>query len=230
MILAYHRINPWYNDALTVKPEYFKKQIEYLISKKFLIVPVEEYLKENKKILKRKIVITFDDGFADNFWFAFDILKSFRIFPLIFLIVDYTGTNKIFSRYKDKEKDRFLNWKEINEMIKEGVEIGSHTLTHPHLTQISEKTAKEEIISSKKIIEDKTGKEIKFFCYPYGEFNEKIIDFVKLAGYKGAFVTPKRGQKIKWTDFTMKRIGIYGHNNFFIYKLKIWKEYLKGKI
>jgi len=229
MMLTYHRNNSKYRDSLTIRHEYFKKQIEYLISKKFLFIPINEYIENYNKNSKKKIIITFDDGFADNFWFACNILKEFGINPLIFLIVNYIGTDKIFSRYKDKEKDRFLNWDEIKEMLKYGVEFGSHTLTHPHLIQITEEEAKKEIFDSKKIIEDKIGKEIKFFCYPYGEYNEKVVEFVEMAGYKGAVVTPKKNMKIINSKFTMKRVGIYGHNSFFIFKLKIWKEYLKEK-
>ncbi|MCM8818098.1 MAG: polysaccharide deacetylase family protein [Candidatus Omnitrophica bacterium] len=229
MILAYHRINPYYKeDVLTVNLDNFKQQINYLISKNFEFLSMEEYI-ELKENLNSKVVITFDDGFSDNFYFAFEILSKFNIKPLIFLIVNYINTDKIFSRYKDREKDRFLNWKEINEMLEYGVEFGSHTLTHPHLTQIPEEKAKEEIFISKKIIEDKIGKEVKFFCYPYGEFNEKIIEIVKMAGYKSAVVTPKKYRKIQNSIFAMKRIGIYGHNSFLIFKLKIWKEYLKEK-
>lgn len=229
MILAYHRINPWHKeDPLTVSPENFKKQMLYLISKNFDFLQMKTYITLKKNICK-KIVLTFDDGFADNFWFALEIFKKFDIKPLIFLVVNFINTTKIFSRYNDIEKDRFLNWNEINEMLKIGIEFGSHTLTHPDLTKIPEKIAKKEIFTSKKIIEDKTGKEVKFFCYPYGKFNEKIIDLVEMAGYEGAVVTPKRNQKIPTTKFTMKRTGIYGHNSFLIFKFKIWKEYLKRR-
>ncbi len=226
MILAYHRINPWYkNDALTVNPDNFERHLKYLISKNFQPVSFNGLREKNK----RKFMITFDDGFADNLWFAYEILKKFNLKPLIFLVVDYVGSDKIFFRYKDKEKDRFLNWEEVKWMGENGVEFGSHTLTHPHLTEISEKKAKEEIVISKKKIEDKIGMEVKFFCYPYGEFDEKIIEIVKKAGYKAAFVTPKKRKKIKNSIYTLKRIGIYGHNSFLIFKFKIWKEYLIGK-
>lgn len=229
MILAYHRINPWYKeDSLSVNPLSFKKQIDYLVSKNFEFLTMEEYIKFRKNTFK-KLILTFDDGFADNFWFALEVIKKFNIKPLIFLIVNFINTDILFPRYKDVGKDRFLTWNEINEMLKYGVEFGSHTLTHPHLTQISHEKAKEEISISKKIIEDKIGKKVKFFCYPYGEFDERIIDFVKSSGYEGAVITPKKYSKFQITEFTMKRVGIYGHNSFFIFKIKICKEYLKEK-
>ncbi|MCM8772859.1 MAG: polysaccharide deacetylase family protein [Candidatus Omnitrophica bacterium] len=227
MVLSYHRVNPWYkSDALTVNIEEFKKQIEYLIFKKFKFLKADEYISTGNEI-RKKVLLTFDDGFADNYWFAYEFLEKLNIKPLIFLVVNYINTDKIFLRYKSVEKDRFLNWKEIFDMAKNGVEFGSHTLTHPHLTLLSEEKIKEEIINSKKMIEDKLGKEVKFFCYPYGEFNKKIEEIVKKSGYKKAFVTPKRFRRTYYSNFTIKRVGIYGHNNFLIFKFKIWKEYLK---
>ena len=226
MILCYHRINPWYeNDALTVKPEKFKRQINYFISKKFEFMNLEQYVSFSRK--NKKIVITFDDGFADNFLFPYEILHNLNLPFIIFLTVNFIGTEKLFSRYKDKERDRFLNWNEVIEMSKNGVEFGSHSLTHSDLTKLEKEEIEKEIIDSKKIIEDKTGKEVKFFCYPYGFYNKEVIEIVEKAGYKGAVVNRKR--KMKITKYTMPRIGIYGHNSSFTFKVKIWREYIREK-
>ena len=227
MILSYHRVNPWYDrDAITVSPTKFSKQIFYLLSKNFQFLTTERYVQEFfTQKSNKKVVISFDDGYVDNLWFAFQILKDLKISPIIYLTVSYIGTNILFPRYKDTSKDRFLNWQEVLQMAKDGVEFGSHTLTHSYLTKIDRKQAEREIIESKKIIEDKIGKEIKFFCYPYGDFNSEIIEIVKKTGYKGAVVVRKKGMKI--TKFTLPRVGIYAHNNNLIYRAKIWREYIK---
>lgn len=226
MILCYHRINPWYDkDVLTVEPEKFKKQINYFLSKKFEFINIEQYLSSYRK--NKKIVITFDDGFRDNFLFAYEILQNLNIPFIIFLTVNFIGTEKLFSRYKDKEKDRFLNWNEVIEMAENGVEFGSHSLNHPDLTKLKKEEKEKEIIDSKKIIEDKIGKEVKFFCYPYGFYDKKVIEVVEKAGYKGAVVNRRRNMEI--TRYSMPRVGIYGHNNFFTFKIKIWREYIREK-
>ncbi|MCM8810753.1 MAG: polysaccharide deacetylase family protein, partial [Candidatus Omnitrophica bacterium] len=167
MILAYHRINPWYkDDPLTVNPENFEKQISYLLKRGF------KQVENDYEKIEKNLIITFDDGFYDNIIFGLPLFKKLKIKPIIFVIVGYVSTDKIWDRYKDYEKDRFMKWEEIKEIINQDIEIGSHTLSHPHLTQITLEKAKEEIFSSKKVLEDKIGKEVKFFCYPYGEFNE----------------------------------------------------------
>jgi len=226
MILAYHRVNPWYRkDALTVSPEQFERQLRYILKRLHPAFPsILPAIKSND------FLITFDDGYADNLWYAIPVLKKFGIAPIIFLTANYIGMDYIFSRYTDKEKDRFLRWDEVKKMSDEGVVFGSHSLSHPHLPHLPDSQLWIEVAYSKKIIEDKTGKTVDFFCYPYGDFDERVIEKVQLAGYKSAFVTLQKGKNIKESDYTFLRTGIYGHNNFLAFKVKIWKNYLRGKI
>ena len=229
MILAYHRVNPWHGgaDALTVSPGEFERQVKYLLGRKFKSVNPPDYFPvSSKKAGAEGLLITFDDGYADNLWYAMPVLKKYGIAPVIFLTVNYIGTRDLFGRYKDSEKDRFLNWREVKEMSAEGVVFGSHTLSHPHLPQLSEDRLDYEISESKKIIEDNTGKEAGIFCYPYGDFDERVIDAVRKAGYKGAVVTPGVRRRIKRGDYAVPRTGIYGHNGFPVFRMKIWKDYL----
>lgn len=226
MILAYHRINPWYGkDALSVTADCLEKQIKYLLKKKFR--PVSPYALSTPGLLD--FLITFDDGYADNLWYAIPVLKKFGITPVIFLTVDYIGSDHIFDRYRDKEKDRLLNWDEVKNMSGEGVVFGSHSLSHPRLTQIADDRLWIEISDSKKTIEDRTGKEVSFFCYPYGDFNEKVIEMVKKAGYKAAVVTAGVRKSVRDSAYTLSRIGIYGHNSFLAFRMKIWRYLLVEK-
>lgn len=228
MILAYHRINPWHKkDALTVLPESFERQMRYLIKRKFRSVLPEEYISNRLlSAVRYPFLVTFDDGYADNLWYALPLLKKFSIKPLIFLTVNYVGTEDIFKRYRDKGKDRFLNWQEVKEMSVENVTFGSHSLSHPHLPGVGKEKLWAEVAESKKIMEDKTGREVDFFCYPYGDFDQRVIESVQKAGYKGAFVTPGIKRKIKKSIYTLTRTGVYGHNDFLTFRIKIWKDYL----
>jgi len=229
MILAYHRINPWYpEDALTVQPENFERQMKYLL-KKFKSVSPADYISGGLEDFPGSMLVTFDDGYADNLWYAMPVLKKLGIRPVIFLTVNYTGKKEIFKRYKNAERDRFLDWGEVKEMSSEGVVFGSHSLSHPHLPQMDDKSLRAEVEDSKKAIEDATGGEAFLFCYPYGDFNERVVAAVEKAGYSGAVVTPGMKRKIRAGRYTMPRTGVYGHNGFMAFKMKIWKSYLKEK-
>ncbi len=222
MILAYHRINSWYvNDALSVSAEMFEFQIRFLLRKGYEPVSLRQYVRE--KDSGKVFCITFDDGFADNFLVAFPIMKKYGIKPTIFLIAHSIGTEKIHEKYKDREKDRYLKWKEVQDMLKAGVDFGSHTLTHPKLTELSRKDAWNEIFGSKKFIEKNIGQRIDFFCYPYGIQNEKVREAVKNAGYLGAVITNWKG---KHDLYSLPRIGVYGHNSLFAFRVKLWRANL----
>ncbi len=226
MILAYHRVNPWYrDDALTVSPENFDRQLAYLVKKRFRIVSLSEYLTIPQSAIRnpqsRMAVISFDDGYADNLLYAWPVLKKYGVKPVIFLTVNYIGTEKVFPRYKDAEKDRLLRWKEVQTLAREGVEFGSHTLTHPRLTGLDRKDAWDEIFQSRKRLEENLGRGISYFCYPYGDWNRTIAEAVKNAGYKGAVLTGRSNPT--GSPYTLPRAGIYGHNSFLVYRIKIWR-------
>lgn len=232
MITAYHRVNPWYEeDALTVFPGNFERQLRYLINRRFRPVLPEEYLANYTmpSVRCRMLLTTFDDGYADNMWHAMPVFKILGITPLIFLTVNYVGTGDIFKRYSDREKDRFLNWREVRDMSVEDAVFGSHSLSHPHLPRVDDAALAAEVSDSKKAIEDRTGRQIDFFCYPFGDFDERVIDAVRNAGYKGAVVTPGAAKRTVKGVYTMQRTGIYGHNSFNTFRIKIWKDYLTEK-
>ncbi|MCM8764575.1 MAG: polysaccharide deacetylase family protein [Candidatus Omnitrophica bacterium] len=226
MILAYHRINPWYpKDALSVNPEMFESQIKFLLEKGFEPVSLYQYIDEKEKH-KKKFCITFDDGFVDNFIFAFPFLKKHGIRATIFITAHFIGTDRLHRNYTDREKDRYLRWKEVQEMLRANIDFGSHSLRHPDLTTLDRKQAWDEIFESKKFIQKNIGRKIDFFCYPYGKQNKKIREMVKNAGYLGAVVT---NWKNKPDRYALPRIGIYGHNSFFIFRMKLWLEKIRER-
>ncbi|MFA5644879.1 MAG: polysaccharide deacetylase family protein [Candidatus Ratteibacteria bacterium] len=220
MILAYHRINPWYSDdALSVTPASFSRHIDFLLSKGFSPLSLAKYIREGYPA--KTFCISFDDGYADNFHFAWPILQKYRIRPIIFLSLHYIGTEKLLPRYHDKEKDRFLSWKEVQTLSREGVDFGSHGLTHPKLTSLDRKKIWIELFQSKKELERNLGKKIEFFSYPFGDFNDAIANTVKNAGYTAAVVTSRALKKPD--PYRIPRVGIYGHNSFLVYRIKVWK-------
>jgi Predicted xylanase/chitin deacetylase len=104
-----------------------------------------------------------------------------------------------------------MNWEELSFLVKEGVEIGSHTLTHPFLTKIPPAEARREIEDSKKLLEDKLGVEVKGFCYPYGDHNREVVEMVKKAGYQYAFTTLKGTYAQSPSKWEIRRIYASGY-------------------
>ena len=205
-ILMYHSINPEpnrYIELLIVKPEVFRRQMRFLKEHHYNVVPLSEVadlIKNNKKVPPRTVAITFDDGYKDNYTYAFPILKEYNFPATIFVIVNEVGR---------PEQDR-LSWDDIAVMQASGlITFGSHTLTHPYLPDItSPSVIKKEIGDSKKILEEKLGRKVDSFCYPGGRFDARSRQAVIDAGYSLA-VASNPGKKFSDNDlFVLKRLRI----------------------
>jgi peptidoglycan/xylan/chitin deacetylase (PgdA/CDA1 family) len=229
-IIAYHRVNDFRQDMLTVNTELFHQQMSYLKKKGYQSINLDDlvsfYLNRDSNLPDKPIVITFDDGFQDNYLYAFPILNEFGFKATFFLILDLIGTDIIFEKNKmdkpDLSKDKMLSWNEIKKMHEEGMKFGAHTCSHTNLLNISQKQAEQEIFGSYSKFVQQMDYPPLFFCYPYGVFDEGIKILVKRAGFRGAVVTPNC--HLEEEDlFALFRVGIYGHNNLQTFKFKISK-------
>ena len=215
-ILMYHSIDPEQNPcirALIVSPQSFQRQMRFLKKNRYNVITLQalaNLLRDKKKIPPRTLAITFDDGYKDIYEYAFPILKEYNLPATVFIIVNEVG----------REQNDRLNWEEIRQMQASGlITIGSHTLGPQPLIDIkSEEGLRRQIIASKKLLEDKLGKEVYAFSYPEGRFNAHIRDLVMEAGYKVA-VSTSPGKKFSSDDiFALKRLRISStSDNLFVF-------------
>lgn len=202
-----------------VKPKDFEKQMNWFYKNNWKSFTISELVKLDE-IPEKSFVITFDDGYEDNFTNAFSVLQKYNFKATIYLV-----PNQTINHWEEKNTtvlSNLLNEKQILEMQNSGlIEFGSHTLSHVNLSTISDEQLINELRESKKEVENITKKECEAFAYPYGKFDDKIVQAVKNAGYKNATVV-KRGLFEQNDDiFTIKRIGILGTESFFDFILKI---------
>jgi len=243
VVLTYHRINDQLPEGeLVVHPREFEIQMKFLnfYRKKFQIISMEEMIEyfvassvdnRKRKAVRTKILITFDDGYRDNYTHAFPILKKHRFPAAVFLTTDYISTEYKKERYKNAPWSMdYLNYGEIKEMKASGIRFGAHTATHPHLREIDLDEAKKEILKSYESVREISGNDNIPFCYPYGEFNEEIKQIVKKCGFSCAFsVAP--GINYRNQDlFEIKRIDVLGGDSFSSFKYKVTDKYKGEKI
>jgi len=228
LILAYHRVLPDVKGTggIAVSCKDLEKQLIYLKNKKYTFITLEELAaKIDQKLTEKYCVITFDDGYKDNYSYALPILKQLNIPATIFLTVNNIGTKEPFYwDLKNKtlftESDQALSWDEIKEMKAAGMEFGSHTLSHYELPLLEEEEMIREAAESKKIIDDKLNQNTLSFCYPRGNYRDDLAGILKDCGYKIAVVTPYIDKLVE-TNYTLKRVGIYTGDNMLKFKIKV---------
>ena len=202
-----------------VKPKDFEKQMNWFYKNNWKSFTISELVKLDE-IPKKSFVVTFDDGFEDNFLNAFPILKKYNFKATIYLV-----PNQKTNHWEEKNTSvlsNLLNNEQILQMQNSGlIEFGSHTLSPVNLSTINDEQLLNELKKSKEEVEKITNQECEAFAYPYGKFDDNIVNSVKRVGYKNATVV-KRGLFKKDDDvFTIKRVGILGTESFFDFLLKI---------
>jgi len=197
-IMMYHSVNyETQKNVNTVHPQNFARHLEFLKKNHYQVISLPELVQAiaaHKPLPRKSVVITFDDGYEDNYTHAFPLLKRFGFPATIFLIADEIG------------KAGYLTLEQIKEMEKAGVTIGAHTRTHAYLPELSVDRQLEEVTGSKKILEKKLGHPVEHFAYPNGGFSEQIKILVREAGFKAACATNRGYDRLNQDRYELKRI------------------------
>lgn len=225
-ILMYHRVNSYRKNELSVTPAQFRNQLDWLKARGFRHMRMTEL--ESGLITKAdnrpRLILTFDDGYEDNYVNALPILKEYGYTAIFYLAANYIDTSKMYPLDIEEsnrlEQNRLMNWGQVLDMLREGMEIGSHTMNHSVLARISLEDAKREIIESKQKLEQKLQIEITSFCYPGGCFEEQHTLLVKKAGYLSA-CTASPGIWHGHDLFKLPRVPILSSDIFFVFKQKL---------
>lgn len=197
-ILAYHQVS-LDDDIYSVTADQFEQQMSYLSENGYTPIDLQQLFDsyEGKVTLPKKpIIITFDDGYKDNFLAALPIMEKYNMRSTVFVITDLVGTPE------------YLSWQQIAEMQERHTEIGSHTMKHVGLGSVSADQQRIEIVGSKAALEQQLGKPIKFFAYPYGQFTSVTEQLLREAGYQGA-CSGIAGLNNKGVDaYALKRVNV----------------------
>ena len=215
-VLAYHSvdpdqtfIDPW---RMNLHPVQFENHLKFL----------SRY--------KGKFAITFDDGYKNNFTYAYPLLQKYGFKATFFVTTDFID-GKISSKdiWPVTKPFEPLSQEEIKKMSDNGMEIGSHAKTHMHFLNMDPASIEHEVGYSKKRIEQITGKEVVSFAYPISipmNKSRQLADILKKYGYKKAYVKTMGLNDGNLKDaFSLKRIRIYKEDNLFRLQMKIRGAY-----
>jgi len=216
-------------NRLRVQPAVFEKQLIWLKNNDFKSFTLSE-LAILENIPEKSVVITFDDGYEDNFKNAFPLLQKYCFKATIYIVFNRFEHNWATDKDLDKasselNNEKMLSDEQIKTMIKSGlIEIGSHTLDHPNLCKLNKKEQEKQLLESKKQIEKIFDIKCDAFAYPFGFYDEDSLSIVENAGYTNATTTVNGVfDKNKYSNFEIPRIMISGRQGLFAFILKMKK-------
>jgi len=232
-ILMYHGINnvlgsshPYFET--NTSPDAFASQMRYLRDSGYTPITLDGAVQTLKAsdIRPRSVVITFDDGFRDFYTRAMPILQAHGFAATMFVVSSFMGTR--IERFVDRE---FMTWGEVREVESLGVQIGSHTVSHPQLHQVSLKDVKRELGESKQTIEDQLGKSITSFSYPYAfpeqddAFKVELRQGLASAGYASGVTTVIGSAGLRDDRYFLPRIPANVYDDLSLFQAKLEGAY-----
>jgi peptidoglycan/xylan/chitin deacetylase (PgdA/CDA1 family) len=213
--LLYHRLLPKTEAHLigdsdrsyVVTAEAFAEQMAYLAGNDYTTLSLDEfigYIERGRPLPKNPVVITFDDGFASNYRYAFPVLRKHGMKATIFMTPERETTN--FKKHAPL--DAPLSDEQLRELDRNGVAIESHGMTHRYLTELDDRTARWELTASKATLESTLEKEIRYLAIPSGAYSRKLRRLAIEAGYRAVFCMLK-GSNNKASDrFALRRLVV----------------------
>ena len=198
-ILMYHSISdedP--SNNLLVPPAMFEEQMAWLEANEFTAMNLDEALEamETGKVPKRPVVITFDDGYSDNYTSAFPSLKNHGLKATFFVITD--GVDNGY----------YMSTDMLKEMQAAGMSIENHTANHLELDKLSREDAYDAIKRGQDFLRDNIGSDANYLCYPVGKYNDETIAREEELGIKAAVTTQGGIASINDGIHTLKRVRI----------------------
>lgn len=172
-----------------------------------------------------KVVITFDDGYLDNLEYAVPILKKYGFTATCYVVAGRTGAHNVWDSDYLGVKKPTMNLAQLQAWLAAGMEIGSHTCTHPRLDQLDLADAAQEVETSRSVLTSMLGISVEHFCYPYGQFTDSTVELVKRCGYRSAVATRRGIARSNDDPYRLPRVSVHGDGSWFKFLLKVATRY-----
>lgn len=230
-ILMYHMVREHIDGArfngLRVTPAAFAKQLAYLKRQGWQFWFLSEVL-QAKQLPEKTVVITFDDGFEDNYTQALPLLKKYDAKATLFLVEqrsdnDWSSKKKAHHNEGELMREPKLSDAQVREMLDSGLfEIGGHSLSHADFSKLSPEQKRTEIATSRALQTQKFPGSHQSYAYTFGIYDKQDMALVQELGYLGA-VTTKEGisDNIDAQRFELPRVKVAGKKDFLHFKLSL---------
>jgi peptidoglycan/xylan/chitin deacetylase (PgdA/CDA1 family) len=212
LVACYHAVSDSWPHVLAVSPSVLSKQLGLLLRLRYRPASLPTVLASRSRLLH----VTFDDGFA-SVERAVPVLQRLGIPCTVFVCPDYADGGRPLDIPELEEQvgaypDELttMSWSQLRDLPNHLVEIGSHTLSHAHLTRLADGDVADELTESRRRIEDELGRPCRYLAYPFGEEDARIRAAAHAAGYSAAFALAAAPRPVD--DFAIPRIGLFRHD------------------
>jgi peptidoglycan/xylan/chitin deacetylase (PgdA/CDA1 family) len=209
LVLCYHAVSDSWSDQLAVPARLLEEHVTSLVHRGYRPVTASEALVGRAGSFH----VTFDDAYK-NVEEGLAVLERLRIPATVFACSGYAEDGRALDVPELAAEARAhpdematMTWDELRGLAERGVEIGSHTITHPHLTRISDDELSRELHESRAKLEDELGQPCPFLAYPYGENDARVRNAARRAGYAAAFALRETFAPVD--GFAVPRVDLY---------------------
>ena len=191
-ILSYHSISDSSEAGFrryTLSPDRFREHLEYLQSagyRSLTISAVHAQLEGEQSWPEHSVALTFDDAFEDFAMAALPLLLEFQTNATVFIPTAFVGGTSTWLHGEGESRRKVASWSQLQEIVAAGIECGAHSHSHPELDRLAVSELDEEVRAPKTILEQRLGREIGAFAYPFGYHSRAVRRAVKAAGYRVA--------------------------------------------
>ena len=213
LVLCYHAVSDTWPHQLSVSPRVLESQLELLLRRGYESVGAEEVLSASGRVLH----VTFDDALT-SVWNAVPILERLEVPATVFACTGYAddprplGVPELADElHAHAEELRTMSWDELRKLAGHGIEVESHTVSHPHLPSLSDEELASELQSSKRRLEEELGRPCRFLAYPFGDCDDRVRAAAREAGYEAGFGLP--GDPTGRDRFDVFRVGVWRRDN-----------------
>jgi peptidoglycan/xylan/chitin deacetylase (PgdA/CDA1 family) len=225
VVLCYHALSPDWPATLNVRPDLFERQIDLMLQRGFRGQTFTSAVAEPSE--SKTLVVTFDDAFRSVLTEALPILDRYGIPATVFAVTGFADSGKPlhWSGIEQWEGGSYepelagMGWDELRHLSERGWEIGSHTVTHPHLPELSDAAIAEELGAARAACERELDRPCTSVAYPYGHIDGRVIRAAAAAGYATGAALPagyRPERPLEWP-----RVGVWFNDDLSRFKLKV---------
>lgn len=224
--LCYHAVSDRWSAALSISAAALERQLRHLLRRGYRFHSFSELVLGRSRLSEKDVAVTFDDAFLSVFEQAFPILTELAVPATLFVPVGFPEPRRALAwegtrHWLDSEyaeELRPMSWAHIGRLAEAGWEIGSHTVSHPHLTRLDPSALREELARSRSQIEQRLGQACLSIAYPYGDVDRRVLEVAAAVGYTTGAALPTRF--LADQPLCYPRVGIYRDDSSLAFRLK----------